>query len=192
MFTSTGNSNKMDSNVTGSKKKLVIVPFKNKPQLPDNFESLTWTKLEAAVCAVNTNIATIDISKEELYQAVADVCLHKLAPSVYTKLSVLCEKYVFQKVDSLTTQTQRDHFAFLCLVDDVWRSHCDHILTIRNIFLYMDRSYALPTHGIKSIWDLGIQDDRHPSITSGIHQHEKSSIDQYHNPVSFMHKYYSI
>ena len=30
------------------------------------------------------------------------------------------------------------------------------MLTTRNIFMYLDRSYALQTHGTKSLWDLNI------------------------------------
>jgi cullin-4 len=28
--------------------------------------------------------------------------------------------------------------------------------TVRNIFLYLDRSYALQTNGVRSLWDLGL------------------------------------
>ena len=81
--------------------------------------------------------------------------MHKLASSIYTKLSNEMKKYVIHKVNSLQKHTHLDHANFLLQVDSVWRAHCDHISTIRNIFLYLDRSYALPTHGIKSVWDLG-------------------------------------
>lgn len=46
---------------------------------------------------------------------------------------------------------------FLPLVDHVWEDHCDHMLTIRNIFLKLDRSYVLQTPGLLSIWDMGLQ-----------------------------------
>ena len=55
------------ANANATKKKLVIVPFKNKPKLPDNFEETTWAKLEACIHAINTN-TSIDTSKEELYR----------------------------------------------------------------------------------------------------------------------------
>ena len=90
------------------------------------------------------------------YRAVEDVCMHKLAPSIYAKLSTEMVKFVNSKVDSLRNQTHLDHVNFLQQVDSVWRAHCDHVSTIRNIFLYLDRSYALPTQGVKSVWDLGL------------------------------------
>ena len=82
--------------------------------------------------------------------------MHKLAPSIYSKLSKEMENYVREKVDSLQNHSHLDHVNFLQQVDKVWRAHCDHTSTIRNIFLYLDRSYALPSHGVKSVWDLGI------------------------------------
>ena len=57
----------MSANASAPKKKMVIVPFKNKPKLPDNFEQTTWAKLEACIHAINTN-TSIDTSKEELYR----------------------------------------------------------------------------------------------------------------------------
>ena len=90
-----------------------------------------------------------------MHRAVEDVCMHKLAASTYTKLSKEIEKFVINKVDSLRNQTHLDHVSFLQQVDTVWRAHCDHASTIRNIFMYLDRSYALPTQGVKSVWDLG-------------------------------------
>ena len=55
------------TSANAAKKKMVIVPFKNKPKLPDNFEESTWTKLEACIHAIYTN-TSIDTSKEELYR----------------------------------------------------------------------------------------------------------------------------
>lgn len=75
--------------------------------------------------------------------------MHKLASPTYRKLSALCEHYTYEKVDSLSLQLHRDNTSFLQLVDDVWRCHCDHMLTTRNIFLYLDRSFCLSTHGVK-------------------------------------------
>ena len=55
------------TNANAAKKKMVIVPFKNKPKLPDNFEESTWAKLKACIEAIYTN-TSIDTSKEELYR----------------------------------------------------------------------------------------------------------------------------
>lgn len=46
---------------------------------------------------------------------------------------------------------------FLPVVAHVWEDHCDHMLTTRNIFLKLDRSYVLQTPGLLSIWDMGLK-----------------------------------
>ena len=146
-----------------NKKKMVIVPFKKKPELPDNFEKITWEKLEAAIHAVNTKVATT-VSKEDLYRAVEDLCLHKMAAQTYEKLRVECDVHITSRIDNLVVigssalsdSNSLDHTAFLESVDAMWQDHCEHMITIRNIFLYLDRSYALQTAKVLSIWDLGL------------------------------------
>lgn len=42
------------------------------------------------------------------------------------------------------------------MLDTTWQDHCEQLSTIRNIFLYLDRSYSLqPANGAREIWDLG-------------------------------------
>jgi cullin-4 len=135
---------------------MVIKPFKSQPKLPANYEQETWEKLETALRAVNSKVAT-HISKEELYRAVEDLCIHKFGGMVYENLQKECESHIFRQVDSLCEQMQlSDHGAFLAHVDRVWQEHCEQMNTVRNIFLYLDRSYALQTPGVRSLWDLGL------------------------------------
>ena len=84
----------------GPKKKLVIKPFKSAPQLPSDFEQVTWNKLKTALEAISNKTST-SISKEELCQAVEDACRHRLGASIYAKLSEYCRKHIESKVDSL-------------------------------------------------------------------------------------------
>ena len=49
-----------------------------------------------------------------------------------------------------------DVHSFLEHVDKLWLSHCEHMLVIRNIFLYLDQSYTLNCPSRKSIWDVGV------------------------------------
>ena len=154
-------------------KKLVIKPFKSQPKLPPNYEQDTWAKLALALHAVNAKVAT-DISKEELYRAVEDLCLHKFGGMVYDNLVRECEGHIFQQVDGLCDHLQQqagDHGGgggssyhdgtFLAHVDRVWQEHCEQMNTVRNIFLYLDRSYALQTPGVRSLWDLGKKKQTH-------------------------------
>ena len=121
-------------------KKLVIKPFKSQPKLPPNYEQDTWAKLALALHAVNAKVAT-DISKEELYRAVEDLCLHKFGGMVYDNLVRECEGHIFQQVDGLCDQgSSSDHHdgSFLAHVDRVWQVsplHCIalHITSYRHL-----------------------------------------------------------
>lgn len=38
-----------------------------------------------------------------------------------------------------------------------WQDHCDQMLTIRSIFLYLDRTYVISTSGVRSLFEMGLQ-----------------------------------
>ena len=57
-----------------------------KPKLPDNYQEQTWDKLKEAVVAIQTS-KSIRYSLEELYQAVENMCNHKMASTLYVNLT---------------------------------------------------------------------------------------------------------
>lgn len=61
--------------------------------LPENYQENTWVKLQKAVIAIQTS-KSIEYSLEELYQAVENMCSHKMDSQVYSKLTVLTEQNV--------------------------------------------------------------------------------------------------
>jgi cullin-4 len=65
----------------------------DKPKLPDNYEEVTWSKLQAAVQAI-FNYQRIGTSLEELYKACENLCLHKMAPSLYKRLAGEIEEHL--------------------------------------------------------------------------------------------------
>lgn len=58
--------------------------FKVQPKLPENFEDNTWEKLQKAVSAVQGK-RPIATSREELYRAVEDLCVHKMGARLYDR-----------------------------------------------------------------------------------------------------------
>mmetsp|Transcript_6817 Transcript_6817/g.11308 ORF Transcript_6817/g.11308 Transcript_6817/m.11308 type:complete len:677 (+) Transcript_6817:301-2331(+) len=86
---------------------------------------------------------------------VEDLCIHKFGASVYDKLHDECKIHIYSKVDSLAEQTS-SMLSFLEMVDQQWLDHCQHMLVVRNIFLYLDQSYVLNSPGRKSIWEMGV------------------------------------
>lgn len=136
-------------------KKISIKPLKIKPKIPENFERDTWEKLRAAVRAVHGKQA-VGHSLEELYRAVEDMCLQNLGATIYDRLRAECEQHIESRIELLLGQTP-DVLAFLSLVQTCWADHCEQMLTLRSIFLYLDRTYAMQATAKKSLWDTGLQ-----------------------------------
>ncbi|TMW67602.1 hypothetical protein Poli38472_011222 [Pythium oligandrum] len=141
----------------GTKKKMVIKPFKVTPKLPEAFEEETWKKLHDAIQAVQTKQTTA-LSREELYRSVEDMCTWKLAASLYKKLETTCATFVQTQVERLQhlQGAGSDVNGFLEAVHQIWESHCEDMLVIRTIFMYLDRTYVVQTPHIASIWDMGL------------------------------------
>lgn len=75
-----------------------------KPTLPDNYQEKTWEKLQKAVVAIQTS-KSIEYSLEELYQAVENMCSHKMDSQLYTKLTALTESHVKLNIKTFFSDT---------------------------------------------------------------------------------------
>ncbi|XP_059613495.1 cullin-4A [Phlebotomus argentipes] len=161
-FSALGNSNgallKLPSSNLAAKpgdiKKLVIKNFKSKPVLPENYQEHTWEKLEKAVMAIQTS-KSIAYSLEELYQAVENLCSHKMDSQLYSKLYALTEAHVKSNIEPFLADTM-DKLVYLKNMNGCWQSHCQLMIMIRSIFLYLDRTYVLQNPTVHSIWDMGL------------------------------------
>ncbi|CAN6683666.1 unnamed protein product [Malus baccata var. baccata] len=138
-----------------STKKLVIKLVKAKPTLPTNFEEETWAKLKSAICAIFLKKPD-SCDLEKLYQAVNDLCLHKMGGSLYQRIEKECERHIAAALQSLVGQSP-DLVVFLSLVERCWQDLCDQMLMIRGIALYLDRTYVKQTPNVRSLWDMGLQ-----------------------------------
>lgn len=121
-----------------------------KPTLPDNYQEKTWEKLQKAVVAIQTS-KSIEYSLEELYQAVENMCSHKMDSQLYTKLTALTESHVKLNIKTFFADTN-DKLVYLKKMDECWQSHCQQMIMIRSIFLYLDRTYVLQNPTVHSIW----------------------------------------
>lgn len=52
---------------------------------------------------------------------------------------------------------QLDVVPFLDRVHAMWKDHCNQMLTIRQIFLYLDRTHVLASATARSLFDMGVQ-----------------------------------
>ncbi|KAL2524452.1 Cullin-4 [Abeliophyllum distichum] len=148
-------------------KKLVIKLVKAKPMLPTDFEENTWATLKSAISAIFLKQPD-PCDLEKLYQAVNDLCLHKMGGSLYRRIENECESYISAALQSLVGQSQ-DLVVFLSLVEKCWQDFCDQMLMIRGIALYLDRTYVKQTPNVRSLWDMGLQLFRkHLSLASEV------------------------
>lgn len=69
-----------------------------KPSLPLNYSESTCQKLQEAIVAIQMSTPII-YSLEELYQAVENMCSHKMDSKLYLKLKDLAESHVKCNVD---------------------------------------------------------------------------------------------
>ncbi|XP_071069526.1 cullin-4B-like [Dasypus novemcinctus] len=139
----------------GSAKKLVIKNFKDKPLLLEKYTEKTWKKLKEAVQAIQKN-TSVKYSLEELYQHVENLCSYNLSANLYQQLRLLCEEHIKAQIhqfreDSLDTEP------FLKKMDKCWQDHGRQMVMIRNIFLFLDRTYVFQISVLSSIWDMGLE-----------------------------------
>ncbi|XP_013371024.1 PREDICTED: cullin-4A [Chinchilla lanigera] len=139
----------------GGSRKLVIKNFRDRPRLPDNYTQDTWQKLHEAVRAIQGS-KSIRYNLEELYQAVENLCSHKVSPTLYRQLRQVCEDHVQAQIlpfreDSL------DSVLFLKKINTCWQDHCRQMIMVRSIFLFLDRTYVLQNSTLPSIWDMGLE-----------------------------------
>lgn len=95
-------------------------------------------------------------SLEELYQAVENMCNHKMAQTLYSKLYTLTETHVCKNIEQFLSESM-DRFLFLKRMNETWQAHCNQMIMIRSIFLYLDRTYVLQNPNISSLWDMGLE-----------------------------------
>ncbi|XP_036380295.1 cullin-4B isoform X1 [Megalops cyprinoides] len=139
----------------GAAKKLVIKNFKEKPKLPENYTDETWQKLKEAVEAIQ-NSTSIKYNLEELYQAVENLCSHKISAKLYKQLRVVCEDHIKAQIHQFREEAL-DSVLFLKKIDKCWQDHCRQMIMIRSIFLFLDRTYVLQNSMLPSIWDMGLE-----------------------------------
>ncbi|XP_015957880.1 cullin-4 [Arachis duranensis] len=136
-------------------KKLLIKLRKGKPTMPPNFEEDTWETVRSAISAIFLK-QHLSCDLEKLYQAVSDMCLHKMGANLYQRIERECETHISAALQSLVGQSP-DLVVFLSLVERCWQDLSDQMLMIRGIALYLDRTYVKQTTNVRSLWDMGLQ-----------------------------------
>ncbi|KAJ1835814.1 Cullin-4A [Coemansia sp. RSA 2711] len=141
----------------GPQKKLVIKGLKALPTLPASYKTDTLERLRAAVQAIQQSQPTTQ-GLEELYRDCEGMCLHGFASDVYAMLQAELEKYARQQLSQIDGQTnaQPAEGAMLVKTRQFWEGYTQQLAMIRCVFLYLDRTYALQTANVVSLWAMGL------------------------------------
>lgn len=137
-------------------RKLCIRPLQLHQSLPEAFEDRIWSRLSDAVLAI-FDARPINRSLEELYGLVEDVCLHNLAGKIYPKLQQLVDQYAHAVVMQMAAWISLEPAVLLDRVSRKWQDFCSHLALVRQIFLYLDRTYVHNLSTNKSLYEMGLQ-----------------------------------
>uniref|UniRef100_A0A667ZK16 Cullin-4B n=1 Tax=Myripristis murdjan TaxID=586833 RepID=A0A667ZK16_9TELE len=146
-LTKTAGSNTFSNSKPGAAKKLVIKNFKEKPKLPENYIQETWQKLKEAVEAIQ-NSTSIKYNLEELYQAVENLCSHKISAKLYKQLRAVCEDHIKAQIDQF--REYPFHVLFLKKIDKCWQDHCRQMVSFLALLSQEGGVITLK-------WDMGLE-----------------------------------
>ena len=126
---------------TTTTRALTIKPFKRAPAVPEEFASDARAMLRDAIAAVQEKRQTRE-SHETLYRAVENLCVHKRGDDAFEDFRAGGDARSEKVLVELEKKKIGDSMVFLRTFDEVWGEYCAQALTLRSIFLYLDRARA--------------------------------------------------
>ncbi|KAI9297869.1 Cullin-domain-containing protein [Neoconidiobolus thromboides FSU 785] len=151
-----GNSTLQDLSSTHNykPKRLMIKNFKELPSLPADFKETNWKKLETSIIDAFDN-SEHKLRAQELYKCCEVLCRQGHASYIHKNLKSLLEQRVDSKFEFLKSQNN-DKLGHVVLAQTIWEDYINKMQEIRSIFIFLDQYYALPTPGVPSVWDMGL------------------------------------
>ncbi|KAL6248382.1 hypothetical protein RBB50_004637 [Rhinocladiella similis] len=138
-------------------KKLVVKNLRTVPRIdPQQYFERTWAQEDKALDAIFRN-EKHPYSLEELYKGAENVCRQGKAAELYARLSLKCETYL---ADTVRDSIRRDEGSssdidVLQSLIHAWATWQEQLLTIRQIFYYMDQTFLLRSADNPSITEMG-------------------------------------
>uniref|UniRef100_A0A7S2MM82 Cullin family profile domain-containing protein n=1 Tax=Haptolina brevifila TaxID=156173 RepID=A0A7S2MM82_9EUKA len=121
-----------------SRSKFVIQPFKHNNQMDEDYANRTWQTLHDAIHLIHRQNAG-GLSFEELYRNAYNMVLHKFGDKLYAGLT----ETITTHLQAVAAQVQAaNDEAFLPELKDKWDKHKLSSIMIRDILMYMDRTYV--------------------------------------------------
>ncbi|KAF3329197.1 cullin-3A-like protein [Carex littledalei] len=125
------------------KKIFKIEAFKHKVEHDPKYAERTWKVLEHAIHEIYDNNAS-RLSFEELYRTAYNMVLHKYSEKLYSGLVATLTWHLNKIAKSIESAQQGD--LFLEKLNEKWADHNKALQMIRDILMYMDRSYVPSCH----------------------------------------------
>ncbi|KAF2077580.1 hypothetical protein CYY_001121 [Polysphondylium violaceum] len=128
----------------------ILLKINHSTQDPE-FSRRTWKLIKSAIREIHLQNASC-LSFEELYRNAYNMVLHKHGEILYNKLKKMVDKHlkvVAQKVSSAVDEY------FLSELNKSWIDHKTSMLMIRDILMYMDRTYV-EQNKVHSVFELGL------------------------------------
>jgi len=115
-----------------------IEPFRHKLEMDPNYADKTWKVLEDAIHEIHNKNAS-GLSFEELYRSAYNMVLHKFGDRLYSGLVSTITGHL-HKIAAEVDASQDEQF--LAELNQRWNDHNKSMQMIRDILMYMDRTYV--------------------------------------------------
>ncbi|XP_004297309.1 PREDICTED: cullin-3A [Fragaria vesca subsp. vesca] len=133
------------------KRNFQIEAFKHRVVVDPKYAEKTWKVLEHAICEIYNHNAS-GLSFEELYRNAYNMVLHKYGEKLYTGLVKTMTSHL-KEISKCIEAAQGG--MFLEEMNKLWTDHNKALQMIRDILMYMDRTY-IPSTQKTPVHELGL------------------------------------
>ncbi|CEF97423.1 Cullin repeat-like-containing domain [Ostreococcus tauri] len=140
----------------GTARGLTIKPFKRAPTVPTEFATRARETLREAIRRVQAKEVT-GVSHEALYRHVENLCVHRRAAEAFEDFQSGADRRAREVLRGLEGRKIEDSGVFLTKFDETWGDYCAQALTLRSIFLYLDRAQANGGGKSSTLWDVSLR-----------------------------------
>ncbi|KAK6746388.1 hypothetical protein RB195_012475 [Necator americanus] len=147
-------------------KKLTIKNFRKKNDDVADLMATGWVTLEASINAIQTK-QHITTSLEQLYKVVESLCENKMARTTYDKLLENVRKWIRSFREDLKQKSNAGGVEFMKAIENLWSDYCQQMILIRNVFLYLDRTFILENIDESPIWESSLVIFREEIVVHG-------------------------
>ena len=144
----------------GGRAKFVIQPFKHNQQMDEEYANKTWQTLHNAIHEIHKQNAS-GLSFEELYRNAYNMVLHKFGDKLYQGLSDTITAHLRTVAEHVQTANDTE---FLSELKDKWDKHKVSSIMIRDILMYMDRTYVVAQKKV-AVYERGLHIFRNEVVT---------------------------